>query len=176
MIVNAWQLPSQRDASEVNEQLSSLFQASSTLHLRFDHEPELVHEFHQVRAKRTIPCTLIFLVVMAAVSLAFDICGRLIGPALLSRFGLSLDPVSLSVARQSIVALLGIGLAGCFSKHAPDSAQRQHMLLTPLLAMAVGVILAWLSQLVGQSNALDWLVILVYLVWAWGSAVSAARG
>jgi len=62
----------------VHEQLSSLFQASSTLHLGFDREPELVREFLRERA--------------------------------------------------------------------------------------IGVILAARSQLVGQANAVDWPVILVYLV------------
>lgn len=48
------------------------------------------------------------------------------------------------------------------------------MFLTPLVATGAGLILAWLGQLVGQLNAFDWQIVLVYLLWARGSAVSAA--
>jgi hypothetical protein len=175
MISNALQLASKRQASVMDPQASSLFQAKSAFHRGYDHVPELAGERLRTQRQCSIPLVSVFLLVMAAISLLFEICGRLVGPVLLGRFGMSLDPFSLSVARQAIVTLLGMVIAGrcCGQTSAP--AQRQHMLLTPLLALGVGLILAWLSQLAGQSGALDWLVILVYLVWAWGAAVSAVK-
>jgi hypothetical protein len=175
MIANALRLASMRQASAMNEHTSSLFQASSAFHCGCDRLPELASERLRNEHQRIIPRPSIFLLIMAAISLALEICGRLVGPALLERFGLSFDPFSLSVARQSIVTLLGIVVAGGCCEQASALAERQHMLLTPLLALGVGLILAWLSQLAGQSGSLDWLVTLVYLLWAWASAVSAGR-
>jgi hypothetical protein len=175
MIANALRLASKQQAPTLNEQTSRLFQVSSAFRHGYAHLPELAGERLPTQRQPTIPLVSVFLLVMSAISLLFEICGRLVGPALLERLGLSLDPFSLSVARQAIVTLLGIVIAGRCCELASAPAQRQHMLLTPLLALGVGLILAWLSQLAGQSGALDWLVILVYLVWAWGSAVSAAK-
>ena len=175
MIGNALQLASKRQASVMNAQTSSLFQTTSTFRRGFDHLPELAGERLQTQRPCTTPLVSVFLLVMAAISLLAEICGWLVGPVLLRQFGLSLDPFSLSVARQAIVTLLGIVIAGRCCGQALDPAQKQHMLLTPVLALGVGLVLAWLSQLAGQSGALDWLVVLVYLVWAWGSAVSAAK-
>jgi hypothetical protein len=174
MTVGAWQLTSGWEASAMNEQKPCLLQANATFYLGYDWSPEETAGRVPEQGKRTFPCAPVFLVVMAVVSLAFEICNWLIGPALLSQFGVILDLFSLSVARQSLLMLLGIGVAGCFSKWFPDSAERRHMFLTPLVAMGAGLILAWLGQLVGQSNAFDWQIVLVYLLWAWGSAVSAA--
>jgi putative flippase GtrA len=113
-----------------------------------------------------------FLVVMASVSLASKIVEWLASSVLAGEFGVMLDPFGLSVARQVVVMLIGIGVAYRVSRHGQDAAARRHMLLTPLVAMGIGLMLAWLGQLVGQTNAFDWPVALVYLLWAWGSAVT----
>ena len=175
MIANALQLASRRQASVMDPQTSRLFQANGAFGHGYGHMPELAGERLQTQRQGAIPLVSVFLLVMAAISLVFEVCWRLAGPALLERFGLSLDPFSLSVARQAIVTLLGIVIAGRCCEQALAPGQKQHMLLTPLLAMGVGLILAWLSQLAGQAGALDWLVVLVYLLWAWGSAVSTAK-
>lgn len=159
----------------MNPPTSSLFQANSGFRRGYDHLPELAGDHLLTQRQRTIPLDSVFLLVMAAISLLFEVCGRLVGPALLQQFGLGLDPFSLSVAQQAIVTLLGIIIAGRCCERASAQAQRQYMLLTPLLALGIGLIVACLSQLAGPSGAMDWLVVLVYLVWAWGSAVSGAK-
>ena len=123
----------------------------------------------------TIRSVSVFLVVMASASLAAKIAELLASSMLAEEFGVLLDPFGLSIARQAIVMLLGIGVAYRFSRHGQDSAARRHMFLTPLVAMGVGLMLAWLGQLVGQTSVFDWPVTLVYLLWAWGSAVSTVR-
>jgi hypothetical protein len=109
---------------------------------------------------------------MATVSLAARIAEWLVGSTLSARFGVSLDPFSMSVARQAVVTLFGVGMALRLSRKRLNLAQRRFMLLTPLTAMGAGLVLTWLGQLVGQASAFDWPVALVYLLWAWGSAVT----
>ena len=126
----------------------------------------------RTQSKQTMRSVSRFLVVMAAVSLASKIVEWLVSDTL-SKLGVSLDPFSLSVARQALVTLLGIGVAYCLSRQGQNPAAKRQMLLTPMVAMGIGLMLAWLGQQVGQTNAFDWPVIMVYLLWAWGSAVSA---
>lgn len=113
-----------------------------------------------------------FLVVMASVSLASKIVEWLTSSMLSAGLGVSLDPFSLSVARQATVTLFGIGAARWFSQDGQGLAEQRFMLFTPLAALGTGLVLAWLGQLVGGADALDWLIAPVYLLWAWGAAAS----
>jgi hypothetical protein len=49
------------------------------------------------------------------------------------------------------------------------------MLVTLLAALGIGLILALWSYLVGYTHALSWLLVPVYLLWAWAEAVSGPR-
>jgi hypothetical protein len=65
------------------EQKPSLLQADGAFYLGYARSPEGTGECFPERGKRTFPCALVFLVVMAAISSAFEICNWLMGPALL---------------------------------------------------------------------------------------------
>jgi hypothetical protein len=114
-----------------------------------------------------------FLIAMASVSLASKIVEWLAISVMPAGRGVLLDPVSLSLARQAGVTLFGIGAAAWLSRNQQGSAKQRFMLLTPLAALGAGLVLTWLGQLVGEVNALDWLVALVYLLWAWSSVASS---
>lgn len=118
------------------------------------------------------PQTFRFLLVMAVISVAREVGVWALGDVLLSWFGVVLDPSAQSMVLQLAVSLVGIGAAAGFSKATPDPAARRHMLVTLLAALGIGLLIALFSYLVGHTNALSWLLIPVYLLWAWAEAVS----
>jgi hypothetical protein len=113
-----------------------------------------------------------FLLVMAAFSVAREAGGWILGDGLEAWFGLALDPFAESLLLQSVVALLGLGVAAYFAKGAPDAAARRHMHVTLLASLGIGLLLALLSHFVGYANALSWPLIPVYLLWAWAEVIS----
>jgi hypothetical protein len=110
---------------------------------------------------------------MAMLSVAHAVGGRLIEQALLKCFGLSLDPWGLSIVLQGIASLVGLGVAASFSKVRGDAVAKRTVLLTLLAAMGIGLILAWLSHLVDHADVLSWVLVPVYLLWAWAEAISS---
>jgi hypothetical protein len=86
----------------------------------------------------------------------------------------AVDPSVQSIVLQLIVSVAGIGVAAGFSKGTSDPAARRHMLVTLLAATGIGLILALLSYLVGYTKSLFWLLVPVYLFWAWAEAVSGS--
>jgi hypothetical protein len=156
------------------DQASGLLQTSRTVCFGSEPLPVLKGQRFWDEGKRTLPCTSVFMLTMSAICVACEIGDRLLGDALLAWLSIALDPFILSVVLQMVVTLIGIGVAIWLSKATPDSAARGHMLLTLLVATAIGLILTGLSHLVGYTDALDWPLALVYLLWAWAAAVSAA--
>jgi hypothetical protein len=174
VISNALQLPSVQRMPASEDHASGLQQTNRTVCFGSGPLPVLTGPRFWNEGKRTLPCTLVFMLAMAAISIACEISDWLLGHALLAWFSLTLDPFILSVVLHLVVTLIGTGVAISLSKATPDSAARRHMLLTLLAAMAIGLILTWLSHLVGYKDALDWPLVLVYLLWAGAAAVSAA--
>lgn len=174
MISNALQLPSVQRMPASEDQASGLLQANRTVCFGGKPLPVLKGSRFWDEGKRTLPCTSVFMLAMSAICVACEISDWLLGDALLAWLSFTLDPFILSVVLQVVVTLIGIGVAICLSKATPDSAARGHMLLTLLASTAIGLILTWLSHLVGYTDALDWPLALVYLLWAWSAAVCAA--
>ena len=121
------------------------------------------------------PHTLVFLLCMAAITLVRQVGDGLIGYALLDWFGVAFDPCLVSGSLHLGVTLVGVGMAGCFSKSTRNSAARRHMFLTLLAALGIGLILVWLSHFVGYTGASTWPFVVVYLLWAGAEAVSNAN-
>jgi hypothetical protein len=174
MTANALQLPYRQMMPAMDDQASRLFRIGDVVYFESAPRLDLVEECSQDEGKRTQPYAFVFLLAMAAISLVCEVGGGLIGDALLTWFGVPLDPFVLSGALHSVATLVGVGVARCFSKVTPGSAAKRHMLVTLVAAMGIGLILVWLSRLAGYTNALDWPLVLVYLLWAWVAAVSAA--
>ena len=171
MYANALQLPCRQALPA---------QASEAPHSRrtsivicFDGLPlaELPGELSAYKGQRRV---LAFLLVMAAVSLASEVGGCLVGAALRAWFGLTIEPWLLSLVLQLTVTLVGTRVASLYTGAAHHSAARWQILLALLAATGISLILAWLSRLVGQATTLDWPLALVYLLWA--SASSVATG
>jgi hypothetical protein len=149
-------------------------QASLTIDFRPGPLPQLAGERLWIEGKQGLSCVLVFLLVMAAISLVRVVGEGLIGSAFLAWFGVPLDPFMLSAALHLVVTLIGIGVAGCFSRVTLDSTARRHMLLTPVAAMGAGLLLVGLGYFVGDTSVSTWPIALVYILWAWMAAVSAA--
>jgi hypothetical protein len=171
---NALQFPGEQRMPATKDEASHPLQRGLIVYSAGMAVHELAGERFWVEGKLRQPRAFVFLLAMAAVSVACKVGERLICNTLLAWLGLTFDPFLLSVALQAAVTLVGIGAASRFSKATPGPAARGHLLVTLLAAMGIGLILAWLSRLAGYTKALDWPLVLVYLLWAWAAAVSAA--
>jgi hypothetical protein len=171
---NALQLSYKQMTPSLGDQASRLFRIGNAV--CFESAPLLdrAEECSQNVGRRARPRAFVFLLTMAAISLVCELGGGLLGDALVAWPGVPLNPFLLSGILHSVVTLVGVGVACCFSKAIPGSAAKRHMLLTLLAALGIGLILIWLSYFAGYSSACSWPLVLVYLLWAWVVAVSAA--
>jgi hypothetical protein len=174
MIANAVKLPSKRMMGARDDKASRLFRMGNRVYSESIPLPAPTEECTQEEGEGSQPRACDFLLVMAAVSLVCMVGDRLIGSALLAWFGVRLDPFVLSVALYLVATLAGFGVVCCFSKTTQGPEARRHMLLTLSAAMGIGLILVWLGHFAGCAGALGWPLALVYLLWAWGAAVSAS--
>jgi hypothetical protein len=175
MTTDVMQLPRGNRISAVRERGARLLQTRHVL--RFDGVlfPDLTGKCARDEDQQTQPYALAFLLCMAAISLVRGV-GVLLGNAFLEGWGVALDPFVRSFVLHMGATLVGIGMAGFFVKVTLDSTARRHMLLILLSATGIGLILAWLSHIVGYTDACHWPLVVVYLLWAWVEAVSNAQG
>ena len=109
---------------------------------------------------------------MSAVSLACAVGETLVPEASLHAGSPIGGSIARSVAGPCATALVGIGLSAVFARRLSDASERRCMLLAPFVALTIGAITACLVHFAGCTNTLGWLLSPVYLLWAWGSAVS----
>jgi len=113
-----------------------------------------------------------FLLIMACISLALSLADVVVPGGLLRLCGLSLDPISTLLVPRSIAILAGTGLGSCLCRGRSKPAEWWGIVLAGLAALGLVLAASLLSKLVGGTNAASWLIAPVYLLWAWGSAVS----
>jgi hypothetical protein len=171
MAANVLQAPCQRRMPLPQDRGSRLVQIGNVVYFESGPLPDLTGEPLCEESRRTRPRTFVFLLGMAVASLAREVSDLLISSALRAWFGVNLDPFTLSLLLQLLVTLVGIGLASRFWHANPGSTVRRHILLAPIVALGIGLILSWLSHFVGYANALDWPLVLIYLLWAGTAAL-----
>lgn len=174
MIAKAAQLPCKQIMSARDDQAARLFRIGNVVYFESAPLLDLTEGCFQERVERTKSRAFVFLLAMAAISMVRELGGGWLGNALFAWSGVTFDPFILAGALHPVVTLVGIGVACCFSKRALGLAARRHLLLTLLAAMGIGLILVWLSYLVGCSNVRGWPLALIYLLWAWVAAASSA--
>jgi hypothetical protein len=108
-----------------------------------------------------------FLVVKAVISLAFGIGFALIPAAVMSLYGVALDPTGILMARFVGACLIGIGLI-CWLDRSADHDALQGITLALFVGDTVGFIVALLGQLSGLMNALGWVIVVIWLLLALG--------
>jgi hypothetical protein len=170
------QLPSGNRISAVGERGTHLLRTGQVFRLDGDLFSDLTGKRAGDEGQQTRPYALVFLLCMAAISLVRGVGDGFIGNAFLEWWGVALDPLVRSFVLHVGATLVGIGAAGFFVKATLDSSVRKHMLLILVAAMGIGLILAWLSHIVGYTDACHWPLVAVYLLWAWVEAVSNAQG
>ncbi len=108
-----------------------------------------------------------FLTVKAIITLVFGIAFVLVPAALMSLYGVTLDPVGILLARLLGACLVGIGLICWFDKSA-DRNVLQNITLALFIGDTVGFIGALLAQFSGVLNALGWANVAIWLFLALG--------
>ncbi len=108
-----------------------------------------------------------FLVVKAIISLAFGIAFVLVPAAVMSLYGVTLDPAGILMARFFGACLIGIGLI-CWFDRSADRDALQGITLALFVGDTVGFIVALLGQLSGLMNALGWAIVAIWLLLALG--------
>ena len=112
------------------------------------------------------------LIILSAVSLVCAAGETMVPEASVQAGSLATGSIPRTVAGPCATALLGIGLSAVLARRCVDASERRCMLLAPFMALAIGAIIACLVHFAGCTRSLGWLVSPVYLLWAWGSAVS----
>lgn len=172
MIVGAQQLLGKQSIPAAAGQAPRLSQTRDTGYVVGLPLPEPAGEGRGATARQTRPQTFGFLLVMAALTVAREVGVWALGDLQLSLFGVVLDPFAQLMVLHLLVSLVWIGVAASFSKWTPDPTARRHVLVTLVAALGIGLLLALLGYLVGATSALFWLLVPVYLLWAWAEAVS----
>jgi hypothetical protein len=108
-----------------------------------------------------------FLVVKAIISLAFGIAFVLVPAAVMSWYGVTLDPFGIFMARFVGACLIGIGLI-CWLDRSADHDALQGITLALFIGDTIGFIIALLGQLSGLMNALGWVIVAIWLLLALG--------
>jgi hypothetical protein len=109
---------------------------------------------------------------MACTSLALSLADVAVPGGLLRLCGLSLDPISMLLIPRFVVILAGTGLGSWLCQRRSEPAERRGIILAGVAALGLVLAASLLTNLVGGANAASWLIAPVYLLWAWGSAVS----
>jgi hypothetical protein len=108
-----------------------------------------------------------FLVVKAVISLAFGLAFALAPTAVMSLYGVTLDPGGTLVARFFGASLIGIGLI-CWLDRSADRAALQGITAALFIGDTIGFIAALLGQLSGVTSALGWVNVIIWLFLALG--------
>jgi hypothetical protein len=109
---------------------------------------------------------------MACISVALSLADVAVPGGLLRLCGLSLDPINMLLVPRFVLIVAGTGLGSCLCRGRCEPAERLGIVLAGLAALGLVLAVSLLSNLVGGTNAGGWLIAPVYLLWAWGSAVS----
>ena len=116
-----------------------------------------------------------FMLLHAILALAFGI-GFVLAPAsVLALYGVATDPAGTFMARLWGAAAIQVGLAAWLARKDMDTPARRAVQLGNAGGLAVGFLIALLSQLGGLFNALGWLTVLLFLLLCIGYSYFHAR-
>jgi hypothetical protein len=112
-----------------------------------------------------------FLIIKAVVSLFFGVALALLPAALMSLYGVTLDPAGTLMGRLIGACLIGIGLICWLGRDYEDDARRG-VTLALFIGDTVGFIVSLVGQLSGQMNTLGWMVVVIWFLLALGNGYS----
>jgi hypothetical protein len=111
----------------------------------------------------------------AILALAFGIAFVLAPASVLGLYGVTTDPAGTFMARLWGAAAIQIGLAAWLARKDIDTPARRAVQLGNAGGLAVGFVIALLSQLAGLFNALGWSTVLLFLLLGVGYAYFHTR-
>lgn len=109
-----------------------------------------------------------FLLIKAIISLAFGIPFVLAPAALMSLYGITLDPVGTLMSRYFGATLIGIGLVCLLTRRATDPKALQGITLALFIGDTVGFIVGLLGQFEPTASPLGWVNVAIWLLLALG--------
>lgn len=112
----------------------------------------------------------VLMVINAIVALLFGLAFVFAAGALLSLYGVSLNPGGLLVARLFGAALLGFAVLTWCARNVEESEARKAIIPSLFISETIGFIVALIGQLSGAVNALGWSTVIIYLFLALGFA------
>jgi NAD/NADP transhydrogenase beta subunit len=103
--------------------------------------------------------------IKAVITLVFGIGFVLVPKALMSLYGVTLEPAGAMMTQFFGAAFLLLSIVLWFARNAPYSeVTLRALLLAVVIGDAIGFIVALLAQLSGLPNALGWLNVVLYLL------------
>ncbi len=116
-----------------------------------------------------------FMLLHAILALAFGIAFVLAPAFVLGLYGVTTDSAGTFMARLWGAAAIQIGLAAWLARKDIDTPARRAIQLGNIGGLAVGFVIALLSQLAGLFNALGWSTVLLFFLLGVGYAYFHTR-
>ena len=111
-----------------------------------------------------------FLTIVAVVGLLFGIAFVAAPAETLAQYGITADRYVAFMSRFFGLTLLTVGLIFWFARTVTDPVARRAILIAGLIGDVIGFVVALQGQLSGLTNALGWLTVLIYGLFAVGFA------
>jgi hypothetical protein len=111
-----------------------------------------------------------FLTIVAVVGVLFGIAFVAAPAETLMQYGITADRYVAFMSRFFGLTLLTVGLIFWFARSVTDPVARRAFLIAGLIGDIIGFVVALQGQLSGLTNALGWLTIVIYGVFALGFA------
>ena len=109
-----------------------------------------------------------FLLIKTIVCLAFGIPFALAPAAVMSLYGITLDPIGTTMTRYVGATLIGIGLVCLLTRKSADRKTLRGITLGLFVGDTIGFIVALSGQLGPTANPLEWINVIVWLLLAVG--------
>ncbi len=111
-----------------------------------------------------------FLSIVGVVSILFGIGFVAVPAEVLAQYGIAPDPHTIFMSRFFGTALIDIGLLVWLARNIVDALGRHAIVLSGLIAMVIGFLVALNGQMNGLANALGWSTVVIYALFAIGFA------
>lgn len=107
-------------------------------------------------------------VLTAVVSAAFGLALLLAPARLMALYALNLDAGGLFISQLFGAALLGVAVVAWMARHAEASVARNAIITGFFICSAVGFVVSFTGRTLGAANALAWLNVAIYFLFAAG--------
>ncbi|HEY6451297.1 MAG TPA: hypothetical protein VIX87_01720 [Steroidobacteraceae bacterium] len=111
-----------------------------------------------------------FLSIVGVISILFGVGFVIVPVEMLAQYGVAADRSIILMSRFFGTALIQIGLLFWLARSIIDSVGRAAIVLSGLISMVIGFLVALQGELSGVINALGWSTVVLYALFALGFA------